>query len=50
MKYKNKKVKGMDPEERAAYRKSVFRRIVERNGDALKRLAENDKRNEDETK
>lgn len=39
MKPYKKLVKDMTREERSAYRKIVFQRIVKRNGDALKRLS-----------
>ena len=39
MKYIGRKVKDMNSEERAAYRKSIFRRIVERNGEVLKKIS-----------
>lgn len=41
MKVVDKKVKDMTREERAARRKAVFNRVVERNGDALERLSKN---------
>lgn len=41
MKLAEKKVKDMTREERAARRKLVYNRIVERNGDALTRLSKN---------
>ena len=46
----DKKVKDMNLEERAAYRKSIFRRLVESNGETLARLAKRDMRNGSETK
>jgi hypothetical protein len=39
MKYIGRKVKDMNSEERSAYGKSIFRRIVERNGEVLKKIS-----------
>lgn len=50
IKYIDKKVKDMNPEELAASRKSIFLGLVKRNDEALTRIAESDKRNGGETK